>query len=311
MASNIARLTPKQSSQLESLAITINAEWENANSLAKQALEKYIMVGTHLLEARSMFPGDKEFGQWANEQLPEIQKRWRSSLMSVARKFAPILSEEDSSGQPAARNLLTMLPVSTLNELVPASDETIERVVARLRNGEKVTKLDARDMVKDQSPVVHPGPVPSAGPSVAAVTHVSPVVALEPSGSGGGGGSAPEADGEPPVAQQSKVVLDVPSVEVRTLSLLLLPIERRLAMSDDPFIVFGLNPFTDVPFVNEDVLEILYRTFNEYLTELPVPKKKIEKLNRCYSDIKSIIDMESNANGLGLVCHRVCEGYYD
>lgn len=134
--------------ELSDLADLINRAWENAEALAQRTVETYVMVGQYLLQARGQFPGDRQFGQWRKDQLPQISKEWSSRLMAVARKWG------------TDPNTVPQLPVSALAELVYAPDEVVEKVVEATEDGNKPTVKEIRKMVKDSKEPEPPADTP-------------------------------------------------------------------------------------------------------------------------------------------------------
>jgi len=125
--------------RLKSLAVTIKKELINADALAVQATEKYMAVGLHLLEARSLFPGDLEFGRWRQETIPDMKTNWAGRLMQIA-------SDDRIMGPD--QKLLTGVAdmgISVLAELVSAPDDVLEKVIDKtVKSGKAPTVSDVR-----------------------------------------------------------------------------------------------------------------------------------------------------------------------
>lgn len=135
----------------EEYALDIREEYNNGMALAKRSVESMLNVGKYLDEVRQLFKGDKEFGQWRAEAIPEISSRMATNLMGVWRKFG---------GKE------TNLSISAMSELLPASDELVEEVVqeshsnpftvaeirSKVREAKKATKkaTDATDVQEEK-----------------------------------------------------------------------------------------------------------------------------------------------------------------
>jgi len=213
--------------------------------------------------------------------------------MGVARKFYPLLEPTDSSGQPAARNVLTSLPVSTLNELVPASEETIDKIVARLRNGDKVTKVEAREIVREDRPA----------PKDATGDDVRPATATETPDQATYTDTPIRAD---PVDEE--VGIQPAPIELQTLAMITMPLQERLEHTDDPLVIFGLNPFCDRVLINESTLEVLYNLLQEACKN---DESKCGKITDAYERLRDESEMVAASIGLGLISHRIRTGYYE
>ncbi len=239
-----AFVNAEETSRLNQLRISIEAELMNANSLAQQALEKYLAVGLHLREARLMFPGDKEFGAWRKDAVPGIGSKWANDLMLVAEKFADRLLTQSPDADSQA---LRQLPVSTLRQLVPADDRTISDVAAEVREGTLITKSDARARARGSGPAPEPAAAPPRG-----------------SGRPAGGSPAPDA---PAAARGLSAVLGkmaAPPVEDDSITnrvgrVLDLPTDSRIKRAAEfedlaPYIILGINPFCDGIPMNRELL---------------------------------------------------------
>ena len=87
-----------------------------------------IKIGKLLNQARELFPGDKEFGQWRKVMVPDLAPRTCNTYMSIAREFkdAPALVEA--------------IGWSTAREMLSAPPEVKERVIASVEAGEIPTR---------------------------------------------------------------------------------------------------------------------------------------------------------------------------
>jgi hypothetical protein len=261
----------------------INEAVHEANALVRKAASIYLHVGNMLLEAREMFPGDKEFGQWAAEACPTIDKRWRSSLIKAARKFGKMV---DSSGQPATDSALLQMPISTLVELAPASDDMIESVEKVVEESGPITRNEARALrVSENKGEITPE-------EVTGEEFVEKIL-----------GSMPRGRHQPKKSDQP----EVPGPDIRLASLLTMPLAKRIEHTEDPFVIFGLNPLTDYELVALDTLECMYECFKMACTT----KVEQQVINEAFMAIRDATDMTIESNDLGLICYRETTGFYD
>lgn len=274
---------------LPTYATNINDILIDANDLVKQAAAMYLHIGKLFLEARQVFPGDKEFGQWAQKECPGIQKRWRSSLMKTARKFGHLVTD---SGQPATDSALLQLPISTLVELTPAKGATIDEVERRVGAGHNITKADARARSKaDKEAVEEPKGI---------FAHTE----AEPDKETFGGAIKKSMD---PTHSKDKKTRKVPPIDIQGISLLTLSTAQRCEHTDDPFIIFGLNPFVDHPIVATDTVECIYACLMQACTT----NLEREKINQAYTALKSESEVTIQAHDLGLVSYKLTKGHYE
>jgi hypothetical protein len=69
-----------------------------------------IKIGKLLNQARDLFPGDKEFGQWRKVMVPDIAPRTCSTYMSIAREFKDAPALVEAMGWSTAREMLSAPP---------------------------------------------------------------------------------------------------------------------------------------------------------------------------------------------------------
>jgi hypothetical protein len=112
-----------------------------------------LRIGALLIDARLLFKGDKEFGQWRKEVLPDIAPRTANTYMNMAKHFknAPELLE--AVGWNAAR------------EFMASSSDLKEDVQKKLAKGVTVEPAEVKEVVAERkaspSPKA-PDPVPQA-----------------------------------------------------------------------------------------------------------------------------------------------------
>jgi hypothetical protein len=213
--------------QLEKLGTTIEAEFLNGNSLMRQSMESYVRAGMHLSEARLMFKGDKEFGQWRQHRLPSIKQQWARNLMQVADRFGERLLANDREDP------IMMFPVSSLVEMVNATDDKVEEITGKAEvDGKPPKQKEVRRMVKDEDPPPQ-DPEPDDRPAVRPLAS---------------------ARKDTPAAE--------PSMPEKAQQLIQLSPARRLSAWDpddsiksDPFAVLGMGSRFSDNLPNSDVVE--------------------------------------------------------
>lgn len=65
-----------------------------------------LKIGRLLLDARELFPGDLEFGQWRKAMIPDLAPRTCNTYMNMAKEFKDAPQLVESMGWSVARELL-------------------------------------------------------------------------------------------------------------------------------------------------------------------------------------------------------------
>lgn len=130
--------------ELVDLKAKIELDYADGMMLAQKATERMISCGKHLLAARERFKGDKEFGQWRKNEL-SISASHVTRLMAVAREFG---DNTDAM----------LLPIGTLAELIPASNELKQATIEKAKAGEKVTRAEVTAAKKAEKTESSPPP---------------------------------------------------------------------------------------------------------------------------------------------------------
>lgn len=230
--------------------------WENGNSLAKRAIDCYLETGRYLLQAREQFPGDKEFGQYRQQVIPDMSTKWAGDLMRVARRFS-IDNAPDTS-------------ISVLKEIASAPDSVIEEVRSRSMEGEKLTVKEARYLVRQTRDPDPDGPTP-----VPTDDEVSPSGASDDPVRVGGLFSAPE-DGTSPAPGDGMPKHPELNMIEREELLLKLPAAERLEKAENYWNMIGMSRFFENP-ASSDTLEVI----EEYLCmEYPKHEDKLFRLKK-------------------------------
>lgn len=120
--------------QLTALAKDID---KTIDSTVKSVARGKIRVGKLLIEARSFFSADQEFGKWRNDNTMIQSKQHAHYLMQVAKRFGD------------APKLIEGVNYSVLQELVLAEPEAIEWIEGKIDAGRPIpTVAEVRNMVK-------------------------------------------------------------------------------------------------------------------------------------------------------------------
>jgi hypothetical protein len=132
-----------------------------------------LRIGSLLIDARTLFKGDREFGRWRAEVLPDIAPRTANTYMNMAKHFknAPELLE--AVGWTAAR------------EFMSAQSDLKDDIIDRLNQGQEVDPEQVKEVVEEKR-VSEPEASPSA--SDPDPVHQAPRPDPTPTSSSGSGG---------------------------------------------------------------------------------------------------------------------------
>lgn len=119
--------------EAQALAMDVNDAFFQANEHATQAIGYYIKAGEALSQARHLFQGDKEYGQWRAENT-SVSKGWAGKLVKVF----------DTYGNKPPKEL----PISALGELAGAPEAVRKSVEARAKDPDQKTP-SVRDIKKE------------------------------------------------------------------------------------------------------------------------------------------------------------------
>jgi len=113
------------------------------NEISKNIDKHFIGAASHLIEighalnqARKMFPGDKEFGQWREERTSVKSARTATAYMAIARKFN-------------THSLVAKTSMGVLQELTSADISVVEQVENKINGGENITVARVREIKKE------------------------------------------------------------------------------------------------------------------------------------------------------------------
>jgi hypothetical protein len=190
---------------LVSYADDIRTKYREGMALAKKSVTYMITVGRYLQEARDLIDGDKEFGQWRKDAIPEISSRLATNLMGVYRRFG----DRDVN-----------LSFSAMTELLPAPDDVIEEVVQESANN-PLTVAEIRDKVKAAKKAKEQ---PAKKAKEQPKDYAEPKLTMNRVG-----------------VEEKKEV----SLVDETQDIVNLPVEQRVKRSKDAYVIFGLSPFIE------------------------------------------------------------------
>lgn len=223
------------------MAKDINAKYEEGMGFAAKATECMMMAGAILLDARERFRGDLEFGKWRKKNI-KFSSSHVSRLMAVAREF---------SGTPDA----ALLPMSTLAELLTASEDLKDEIISKAKTGEKPTVKEVRSKVKEEKtpPEAMEKPSPASEPDPAS--------------------KRPEPEKTAPPAPRAALENATDPIE-RISEQILEPFDFRLKQ-EDPFVVLGLTPMFDGTY-NPEIINLIWEHYNSQDLN-PGQQKKLDK----------------------------------
>ena len=243
--------------RLDELAVAINTKMEEGHGFARRAVQAYIEVGEHLLEARNLHPGDKEFGQWRMAAVPNVQSNWAGKLMQIAKDERLRVPE------------LADFSVSALGEMVSISDVVYRQILDKAKEtGTPPTVKEIRKVKGNEAE----GPAREVAGEVLPPEGQTPGHEDDNAKKNESVTEMARPNAQNPFQQgQGKAHPPVDSIEKRAQAACDLPLKRRLEMyvngldtevDGDPFVVFGIgSQFTETA-PNEDTLAILYEAYS-------------------------------------------------
>lgn len=85
------------SPDLDAIADRIRTVWRETRTHQATAWDGYVEVGSLLMEARSQFPADQDYGRWFDEQELGFGVKWASRLIRIAQDPARALALVESA----------------------------------------------------------------------------------------------------------------------------------------------------------------------------------------------------------------------
>jgi hypothetical protein len=236
-----------------------------------------LKIGKMLNEAREVFKGDKEFGQWRVKAIPNMSATDATYCMKAAATFG------------SAPELIDKIGWSVMRELVYAPPVLLNRI----QSGEveiPTTKAETRQMVSDSRDTSPPLSAATDGPVVvdADYTYVEdadgPPEATE------------KAEVSSPPAGQKKIRVgnkEYPplTMEQKWMYYLSLNVEGRVQhgaeFGFDPFITLGLPPDSEAQLMSRDALNALV---NGYYSDPALSQGTIAAIKGAAKDVLEIIN---------------------
>ena len=128
--------------RLHEIAEEIRQHNHTAEGILASAIPHYMDIADLLIEARELHPGDKEYGRWRSDVLPEFSATWCSRLVQIRQSEAlqPIIKDN-------------LMSISQLSELVSVPrEETLVSIVEQVRSDKPMTVKEIRQAKKDACP---------------------------------------------------------------------------------------------------------------------------------------------------------------
>lgn len=208
-------ITAENLNQLSTLADEVNQTIEVA---VVHLVRCKMRIGRALNAAREIFPGDKEFGQWRAEVLPNISKTEATYCMKAEKTFR------------SAPELIEKMGWSTMRELSYAPKSLVDKII---ENPEEAPKsrgeaVAAKKAITEAKPEPKPVPIPGEGKEPIKIGKITyPLTTIE---------------------ERWTYYLSLPLRE---------RVERSNEYDNDFYVILGLSPDTEIGAVSKDVLTCL------------------------------------------------------
>ena len=137
-----------------------------------------LRIGHLLIEAREVFPGERQFGQWAKENVSQLAPRTRNTYMNMARQFGSAPDMVEQIGWSNARFLLSV-DTDLLETRIQAGVEEVEALVSERKAAPRpqTPDPDPTPPEPDEAPLVASRAVPDPSPSRPSVIDLDTVIA--------------------------------------------------------------------------------------------------------------------------------------
>ena len=133
-------ITDLQRADLTDLVVMHNELEQVEGKHLRNACVARIRRGLVLLEARSRFPADQDFGEWRRRYLPQVSTRAASYMMQVAERYTTVHDD----GRIEISPLVDATSFAVLREIVSLPTEKQKEFEERIATGEKVSKRDVQ-----------------------------------------------------------------------------------------------------------------------------------------------------------------------
>lgn len=226
----IDSLPAEQRKSAQDLAMLVNDNFAAANQAAEKAIMYYLKTGKALLEARTIFPGDNEYGKWRKENTT-ISSGWAAKLIRVAETYGD---------KPPAG-----IPVSTLAELTYLSESKRKELEERenppsVREVKTAAKEERAEQIHTPTPTVPDSPIETMPRAMRErIERENPTLSLE-----------------------QKAQNEIDQV-IQTRAIVFAKSEQTL---EDAFILFGLPPFCE-GFPNPETVAVIYTGYCDLYEE--------------------------------------------
>lgn len=219
-----------------------------------------IAIGRLLNEAREEIPGDRQFGQWRDQNTPITNKSTANKLMNLAKQVGDGRITQD---------MVAKLPLSNLKELLTAPDSVLGEISERLEAGDQPTRDEIRalsrgDSAPESASDVSPSP---AEPAADLRPESEPEAPESPAEEAPKATPAPPPQTKGPISPASPPRVTPASQIPKILAMTLIERVRHLDTNNAPpydgckpeewaWLVMGLDPHPAY-FPSTDVIEVL------------------------------------------------------
>ncbi len=257
-----------------------NEAFIDAGVAAQASVKNYLLTGVYLQALRKKFPsdtakGDAAFGKAAIKYCPNISPDWRSRLMQVSAKYW----RDDRA---------LSVPFSTLRELTRADDDLSDQILDRAASGEKITKRQVKEEIKQSQPQPDPAPEPKQPVTIDQTPEpAEPDPNKKQAIPDPGSGSSLSAKQQEQQKELERVRSDK-ELEIQTQKMICAPLGSRIWAYDenpnevDAWMVLGLPPNLNVDFnPSKETVETLYEALREKISI----EEQYAILDRAFKDI--------------------------
>lgn len=236
-----------------------------------------LRIGKMLNEAREVFQGDKEFGQWRAQAIPNMSTTDATYCMKAAAMFG------------SAPELIDKVGWSVMRELVYAPPVLLNRI----QSGEveiPTTKSETRQMVSDSRDTPPPLSAATDGPVVVDgdYTYVDDAEVSPEATEKAEDSSPPPAEKRVRVGSKTYLLL---TIDQKWMYYLSLNVESRLNHAADfgfdPFIMLGLPPDSEAQLMSRDALNMLVQG---YSSDPALSQEAISTIKGAAKDVLEIIN---------------------
>lgn len=257
--------------QLERLSDIKDKVIETADKAVTDLVRAKMRIGGLLNEARDMFPGDKEFGQWRKHNIPEISTTEATYCMRVEKQFG---------NAPA---LIERVGWSAMRELSYAPEKLVNKIMAD-PDSAPTTKKDAREAVKEAK---EPEPKADEGQELLDELHEQYKEQQEPIEAEYEEVDTPSAP--PAEVKDNRVQVQPMTIEEKWRYMLTLNTAKRVKLrehySRDPFVILGLAPDSELAFISIDTVNAIVK---ELITDPDLSPLDRDAITQAGTEVREI-----------------------